>query len=156
MLIRIKTFNNILLFFYSTHFNNKLANQTQSLSTTILVNPLVKHYQQRQPTTVSSSSGVSTLRSGRSSGSGVTTNWSSNANNINRSKNSTSSLGPILLNRQSSVCTNSINTTSTTPPYGTPTQTQNLNLNQQQQQTSNSSAQNLCSGTNFNILFENW
>ena len=54
---------------------------------------------------LSSSSGISTLRSGRScSGSGWATTNNSSSNNMNRSKNSTSSLA-FLFNRQSSIST---------------------------------------------------
>jgi hypothetical protein len=92
----------------NTNNNNNPKGNVNTLAavatnaTTILVSPLVKrqiHYQ-----SVSSSSGVSTLRSGRSCSA---TGWANNTNNINRSKNSTSSLGASLLNRQSSLCTNS-------------------------------------------------
>ncbi len=62
---------------------------------------------------LSSSSGISTLRSGRScSGSGWATTNNSSSNNMNRSKNSTSSLA-FLFNRQSSISTSTCpNTTS--------------------------------------------
>lgn len=108
--------------------NNSMYHTSPRLS--IIVNALVKppqtsivhhhhhhhHYyqpqqpqqqqQQRQTTSGSSSSGVSTLRSGRSSGGSTVIGWhqATGVNSINRSKNSTTSLGP--MNRQSSITTN--------------------------------------------------
>lgn len=92
--------------------------QNKSNNTSILVNPSIKYNLSQHNNSLSSSSGVSTLRSGRScSASG----WANNVNNINRSKNSTSSLG-FLLNRQSSICT-------TTCPTPTSTNIGNLSSN---------------------------
>lgn len=99
---------------------------------------------QRQPTSVSSSSGVSTLRSGRSSGGstgiGNNTNGSNTnaTNSINRSKNSTTSLGPVMP-RQSSITNNLMS-----PHYP-----------QQQQQQQINMPFNLNLNSNFTVYFSN-
>ena len=118
--------------------NNNSNNNNAQIScvkdnfTTIVVNPLIKSHFYHQ--SLSSSSGVSTLRSGRScSGSG----WTNNANNINRSKNSTSSLAFLL--RQSSVCTTC------------PTPTSTMNQNQTQNTNVNTSSANLNSNESPSI-----
>lgn len=93
-------------------------------NTTIIVNPLIKNHFNHH--SLSSSSGVSTLRSGQSYA--MSNNW----NNINRSKNSTSSLG-FLVNRQNSLSS----------PTPTPTN----------QAINTDSTTNLLSNGNFTILF---
>lgn len=81
--------------------SSNLAIKSQ-ISPIIQLNYCFNHHN----SSLSSSSGLSTLKSGRSCSAATTANWSSNSNTyINRSKNSTSSLA-FLLNRQSSVSTN--------------------------------------------------
>ena len=115
---------------FSLNLSNGLKIQ---ISPVIQVNYcLSQHsYQNNHNISMSSSSGISTLKSGRSCSAATTANWSTTSNNyINRSKNSTSSLA-FLLNRQSSVCT--------TCPTNTVTSGIGSSVNSEQIQTTKSS-----------------